>query len=197
VAVEPSEILRQVEHAYHERYEHIPTRASVTFLGVEQIEVLRYRPTGGSAPGGVEYLTLGMSRYPMVPAQADHFDPSTAPRAELLLSLQNDRDDAWRRLAVLAAAPAVESAVYEPGNRVDLGEPWCAGSRCTGAVVVSSEFQPVPVAGLADVQVLRVLPAQPTELAWARVHGSVALLERWAKAATELDDLLRDAVELG
>jgi hypothetical protein len=49
---------------------------------------------------------------------------------------------------------------------------------------------------MADILVLRVLPALPVELAWARVHGSDALMNRWRDSHTELRDLLRDAVEL-
>jgi hypothetical protein len=41
-----------------------------------------------------------------------------------------------------------------------------------------------------------VLPATQTELAWARVHGSERLQQRWLTAGTDLTDLLRDPVEL-
>jgi hypothetical protein len=49
---------------------------------------------------------------------------------------------------------------------------------------------------VADVQVLRVLPATQTELAWARVHGSEQLEQRWQAAGTDLTDLMRDPVGL-
>jgi hypothetical protein len=137
-----------------------------------------------------------MSRYPMTEPSAVSVDPATAPRAELLLSVLGRPDDVWRRLAVLAAAPAVESAVYRIGLRVDLVEPWCAGSRCTGAVLVAGPLRPIAIPGVSAVTVFSLLPATSVELAWARVHGSEALLERWRSAGTEVRDLYRESVAL-
>ncbi len=138
-----------------------------------------------------------MARYPMADPAEVVVAADSAPRAELLLSAAGRPDRLWHALAVLAAAPAVEGAVYRPGNRIDLGEPLSPGSRCTGGVLATAELQPIAVAGVADVQVLRVLPATQTELAWARVHGSEQLHQRWQAAGTDLTDLMRDPVELG
>jgi hypothetical protein len=186
----PPDILQLVETAYRQHFEIPPARASVSFLGVDPIEVLRY-------PEGTidHYLTLGMARYPMADPGDAVIAPS-APRAELLLSAAGRPEQLWRTLAILAAAPAVEGAVYQAGNRVDLEEPLCPGSRCTGGVLASSELQPIVVAGAADVQVLRVLPASATELAWAKVHGSEQLRQRWQAAGTDLTDLMRQPVDL-
>lgn len=204
-----ADLLTLVEAAYRQHYRTMPTRASVSFVGVEPIEVLRYdqsaahRPTGHpereghDEPVATSYLSLGMSRYPMAEPSAVSVDPATAPRAELLLTVLGRPDDVWRRLAVLAAAPAVESAVYRVGLRVDLGEPWCAGSRCTGAVLVAAPLRPIAVPGVSAVAVFRLLPATSVELAWARVHGSDALLDRWRGAGTEVRNLYRDSVGLG
>ena len=201
--------LALVEGAYRQHYETAPARASISFVGVESIEILRYQEFGEEPSGktrltanspesvATSYLTLGMSRHPMTESSATMVDASTAPRGELLLSVLGFPDDVWRRLAVLAAAPAVESAVYRVGMRVELGEPWCAGSRCTGAVVAPGPLADIPVPGLHPVTVFRLLPAAPVELAWARVHGSESLLERWRSAGTELRDLYRDPVVLG
>jgi len=204
------DLLTLVEGAYRQHYETAPIRASVSFVGVEPIQILRYQEPDPQEPSEqrrctehdpepvtTSYLTLGMSRYPMAESSATVVDPGTAPRAELVLSVFGSPDDVWRRLAVLAAAPAVESAVYRVGMRVELGEPWCAGSRCTGAVVVEGPLAAVSVPGMAPVTVFRLLPAAPVELAWARVHGSESLLERWRSAGTELRDLYRDPVVLG
>jgi Suppressor of fused protein (SUFU) len=204
-----ADLLRLVEAAYRQHYETPPARASVSFLGVEPIEVLRYQqPADDEQPSDLvstghrdepvttSYLSLGMSRYPMAEPAAVSVDPVTAPRAELLLSAAGRPDDVWQRLAVLAAAPAVESAVYRYGLRVDLGEPWCAGSRCTGAVLAEGPLRPIAIPGVSAVTVFRLLPATPVELAWARVHGSDALLERWRNARTDLRNLYRDAVRL-
>jgi hypothetical protein len=190
-------VLARVEAAYHQHYETSAVRASVSFVGVEPIEILRYEHRGSSGEQLVsDYLSLGMSRYPMAPSSATVVDPLTAPRAELMLSVLGRPDDVWRRLAVLAAAPAVESVVYQVGARIELGEPWSSASRCTGAVLTAGPLSPVRMPGTADVAMLRVLPALPVELAWARVHGSDALVERWRESRTELRDLRRDAVEL-
>lgn len=188
----PSDLLQLVEAAYRQHFEMVPARASVSFLGVDPIEVLRY-PDGEID----HYLTLGMARFPMGDPGEAMIATASAPRAELMLSAAGRPEFVWRALAVLAAAPAVEGAVYQAGNRVDLGEPLCPGSRCTGGVLAASDLQPITVAGVADVQVLRVLPATQTELAWARVHGSEQLSQRWQAAGTDLTDLMRNPVGLG
>jgi hypothetical protein len=120
------------------------------------------------------------------------------PRAELMLHLHDptdERADIWRRLAVLAAAPAVEGVVYAAGMSVDLGEPLAAGSACTGVLVGESSLASITT-GAGPVAILRVIPATATELAWCRVRGSAALLERWADEGTDLLDLARRAVPL-
>jgi hypothetical protein len=189
------DILATVEAAYRQHFEVAPARASVSFVGVEPIEILRYAGGDFESPCH-HYLSLGMSRYPMTDPADVVVDAATAPRAELVLTVAGRPDDLWRQLAVLAAAPAVEGAVYVPGNRIDLSDPISAGSRCTGVVLTASELQPIAVAGVADVRVLRLQPATATELAWARVHGSEALQQRWAEAGTDLTDLARDPVAL-
>ncbi|MBV9822529.1 MAG: suppressor of fused domain protein [Actinobacteria bacterium] len=188
----PSDLLDLVEAAYREHFEVVPDRASVSFLGVEPLEVLRYPDEGAD-----HYVTLGMARYPMGDPAETTVATSSAPRAELLVTVAGRPERLWRALAVMAAGPAVEGAVYQPGNRLDLGEPLSPGSRCTGAVLAVSELRPIVVPGVADVQVLRLLPATPTELAYARVHGSEQLRQRWQASSTDLTDLMRDPVELG
>ena len=94
-------------------------------------------------------------------------------------------------VALLAAAPAVEGVVYTPGMSIDLGAPLSSSSICTGVVVTES-----PVSGVSDVEVLQIVAATPAELAWCRVRGSAALLERWAAADTDLLDLARRGVAL-
>jgi len=196
VSVHASDVLEAVESAYRQHFEVSAARASVSFVGVDPIEVLRYDETSEDAGMLQTFATLGMSRYPMSGANESVIDAATAPRAELLLTIRAGQSDAWRSLAVLAAAPAVEGAVHAAGNRIDLGEPWVPGSRCTGALLLVGPLAPVVVSGMADVHVLRVAPATATELAWARIHGSEALSQRWKDAATDLADLSRDAVSL-
>jgi hypothetical protein len=186
-----SDFLAAVEAAYQRSFAVQPARASVSFVGVDPIEVLRF------ADGPLDhYLSLGMSRYPMSDPNETVVAHGTAPRAELMLSATGRPDQLWRQLAVLAAAPAVEGAVYESGNRVDLGKPLCPGSRCTGGLLAAGPIESIVVEDSAPVQVLRVLPITQTELAWARIHGSDQLELLWSAAGTDLADLLRDPVDL-
>lgn len=186
-------MLEAVEAALAEHFGQRPLRASVAFVGVEPIEVLRFEPV----PGERAFLTLGMSRHPMTGA-AELVRAADGPRAELMLHVRDPTDqhaDVWRKLAVLAAAPAVEGVVHTPGMTVDLGEPLAAGCACTGVVIAASAVPEIQTA-LGPVAVLSAVPATSTELAWCRVRGSAALRERWAQSATDLLDLTRRAVPL-
>ncbi|MDQ2751315.1 MAG: suppressor of fused domain protein [Pseudonocardiales bacterium] len=162
-------------------------------MGAEPIEVLRFEPI----PGERAYVSLGMSRHPMT-AASEVVIGAGGPRAELMIHVRDDPDHGdvlWRRLAVLAAAPAVEGVVYVAGMTVDLGQPLAPASRCTGGLVLESGLDPIDTpAGVVDV--LQVVPATSTELAWCRVHGAADLRERWAGARTDLLDLGRRAVAL-
>lgn len=171
-----------------------PGRASVSYVGVEPVEVLRFE----LEPGQLVYASLGMARAPMTGADqaVQHAD---GPRAELLLRLHDPVGsfaDAWRAVALLAAAPAVEGVVYGDGLTVDLGQPLGGRSRCTGGVVAGSDLPDIDTPA-GPVAVLRLLPATAAELAWARVHGSAALRARWDEHAIDLLDLGRTAVPLG
>jgi hypothetical protein len=188
-----ADVLAAVERALVEHFGSRPSRASVSFVGVEPLEILRFEPI----PGERAYVSLGMSRRPMT-AAAETAVTESGPRAELMLHLRDPADeyaDVWRSLAVLAAAPAVEGVVHQPGMTVDLGGPLAPGSRCIGVVTADSSLPPL-VTPAGDVAVIHVVPATATELAWCRVHGSTALTERWRRDATDLLDLTRQAVAL-
>src|SRR5579875_1283496 len=148
------------------------------------MEVLRFEPV----PDERVYVSLGMSRHPMTGADASVVSRD-GPRGEVLLRLRDPVDEqvsVWRRLAVLAAAPAVEGVVYAQGMSVDLGEPLTPASACTG-VVVAADAPLEPIATEAGpVTVFRLLPATSAELAWCRVRGADALVERWTAAGTDL-----------
>jgi hypothetical protein len=186
-------VLSAIEAAMVDHFGHRPQRASVSFVGVDPIEVLRFEPI----PGERAYLTLGMARHPMT-GSAESVLSADGPRAELMLHVRDPTDEhaeIWRKLAVLAAAPAVEGVVYAGGMTMDIGEPLVAASACVGVVVVDSPLR--PVAGPSgDVSILQVLPATSNELAWCRVHGSAALRERWLDRDIDLLDLTRRAVPL-
>ena len=186
-------MLALVDDALANHYGQRPGRASVSFVGVAPIEILRFE----QAPGQWAYASLGMSATPMT--AADEFVVSgDGPRAELLLHVRDEAGeyrDVWRKLAILAAAPAVEGVVYRVDMTVDLGEPLAPGSRCTGGLLVPGPLAAVET-GEGTVEVLRVVPAVQTELAWARVRGGAALRERWEQAGTDLLDLARGSVSL-
>jgi hypothetical protein len=184
-----AEVLAAVESVLAQRYESRPTRASVSFVGVDPMQVLRFAAGAQST-----LITLGMSGAPMTSA-AELVQAATGPRAELLVTVRAGWDELWRALAVLGAAPAVEGVVYAPGMSIDTGTPLAPGSRCTGALVTESEIAPVP-AGSVSIQILQLLPATSTELGWCRVRGAPALRERWAEQGTDLSDLGRAAVRL-
>jgi hypothetical protein len=190
---ENEDVLALVDAALAEHFGEQPIRSSVTFVGVPPIEVLRFEPI----PGEYMYATLGMSRAAMTPADAVSASDE-GPRAELMLHV-HARPEAltgvWRSLAVLAAAPVVEGVVYSAGMTVELGNPVALGSRCTGAVVTTSPVD-VIATPVATVGLLQLLPATPTELAWARVHGSAALVELWQRQRADLLDLSREATAL-
>jgi hypothetical protein len=182
-----------VEAALIEHFGSRPTRASVSFVGVDPLEVLRFEPI----PGERAYVTLGMSRHPMTGADSSVL-VIDGPRAELMLHLRDPADelaDVWRSLAVLAAAPQVEGVVYAPDMSVDLGQSLGPRASVTGGVVTESPLAPIDSPD-GTVDVLQLLPATPTELAWCRVRGAAALRERWRDQAVDLLDLRRHAVGL-
>jgi hypothetical protein len=187
------EVLASVHRALAEHFGQQPQRASVSFVGVEPIDVLRFEPI----PDDRAYVTLGMSRHPMTSA-AETVQVTDGPRGELMLELHDPTDrhaEVWRRLAVLAAAPVVEGVVYAPGMTVDLGEPLAPGSRCTG-VLIGESVLPAIGTDSGTVAVLQVIPATSTELGWARVRGAAALRAAWTEHGTDLLELARAAVAL-
>jgi hypothetical protein len=166
-------------------------RASVSFLGTERIDVLRFGPSGGDV---VRYVTLGMSRAPMTGADADVL-ALDGPRAELVLTVRGLQDSALGRLGILASVPAVEGLVIKPGARLELGAPLWDGAPFSAVVVGSPDGQ-IPSLDGPAVDILPIFPATPNELAWARAHGSEALLEQWLVHRTDLRDPWRRAVNL-
>ncbi len=194
-------------------------RAEITFLGSEPIEVLRF---GRTAEGVVRYATLGMSRAPMSDPASPVLDPA-GPRAELVLSLKEHRDNVARRLALLAAIPVVEGVPVVAGAGLDLGEPLWDGAGFTAVLVAEPggliPDLPLPAPSLADptlpggepvsrqpartlgpapapVRFLPVLPMTPNESAFKRIHGAAELQRRWLAAGTDLRDPRRAGLRL-
>ncbi len=193
---DPDSVLLQVEAHLVSVLGHDSGRAGVSFLGAERIDVLRFGPDG---EGLTRYATLGMSRTPMGDPGAEVV-LADGPRAELLLSLRARPDSVLRRLAALAASPAIEGVVLAAGAGLDLGEPLWDGAPFT-AVLVGEPGGLVPDLDLGEdvepVRFLPLLPMTPNEAAWKRVHGAAALQERWLAAGTDLRDPHRAQVALG
>jgi hypothetical protein len=169
-------------------------RAGVTFLGTERIDVLRFGPDG---EGVTRYVTLGASRSPMNDPASPVLDTVAGPRMELLLSVRARPDSVLRRLAVLAASPAVDGVVLAPGMVLELGEPLWDGARFS-AVLIAEPGGLVPDLELGEgrdpVRFCPVLPITANEAAYKRVHGPAALEEAWLQAGTDLRDPARPEV---
>jgi hypothetical protein len=169
-------------------------RASVSFLGADPVQVLRFGPDGD---GLKRYVSIGMSRAPMGDPAADVV-AADGPRAELVLSVRGDTDSVLRRLATLAASPVVEGVVIGRGAGLDLGEPLWDGARFT-AVLAGEPGGLVPdlaLDGAEPVRFLPLLPMTPNEAAWKRVHGAAALEDRWLAQELDLRAPMRPEADL-
>ncbi|MFJ4652339.1 suppressor of fused domain protein [Nocardia sp. NPDC088792] len=169
--------------------------ASVTFLGLEPIDILRI-PDGEL----VHYVTLGGSRHPMTDPAAALADPVRGPRAELVLTLLGGvgaGSGLTRALGVLAAAPAVEGVVLQPDGLLDLGEPLWSGASFTAVLLGAADIPEVELPEPAEpVRFLTVTPITATEAAWVRVRGASALREAWREADIDICDPARGAASL-
>ncbi|MEV4235984.1 suppressor of fused domain protein [Nocardia sp. NPDC049737] len=169
--------------------------ASVTFLGLEPIEILRI-------PGEelVHYVTLGGSRHPMGDPVDLHADPVRGPRAELVLTLRagvGPSSGLARTLGVLVAAPAVEGVVLQADALLDLGEPMWRDAPFTAVLLGQSDIPEVALPEPAEpVRYFAVVPVTATEAAWVRVRGAQALRDAWAEAGIDVHDPARGAASL-
>ncbi|MBF6411929.1 suppressor of fused domain protein [Nocardia cyriacigeorgica] len=170
--------------------------ASVTFLGLEPIEILRIVP----GDDFVHYATLGGSRHPMGDPSELLADPVKGPRAELILTLHaglGASSGLARTLGVLAAAPAVEGVVLQEDALLDLGEPMWTNSPFTAVLLGPSDIPDVVLPEPAEpVRYLDVVPVTATEAAWVRVRGAQALRDAWAEAGIDVRDPNRGAASL-
>lgn len=177
------------------RFGEPSARASVTFLGLEAVDVLCF------ADGGVvRYASVGGARIPMNDPTAIINDPELGPRAEVLVSIRNVGvlpNGLHRRVAVLAAAPAVEGVVLAADGLLDLGEPLWDGARFTAVLLGPSDVPDLELAAPRDpVTFLEAVPITATEAAWVRVRGAEALREAWAEAGIDVHDPTRGPVDL-
>lgn len=196
-----AEILALVEARLRSALGEPDARASVTFVGTDRFEVLRF-PDARDGGDLVRYATLGMSAQPMADPSAVLADPVKGPRAELVLSVRAGlapTDQVLRPLAVLAASPQVEGVIVAPGASLDVGGPLWPGAPF-GSVLVGEAGGLVPDLELdaprEPVRFLPLLPMTPNEAAWKRVRGARELQERWLSHGTDLRDPLRSSVAL-
>jgi len=171
-----------------------PVRASVTFIGVQPMDVLRFGPDTDRV---VRYVTLGCSRQPMGDPEAMLTDAVQGPRAELVLALRGGVDDVLRSIAVLAATPAVEGLVLRADSLIDLREPLWPGAAFTAVVLGSGAIPQLELGGERDpVVFFEAVPVTGTEAAWVRLRGAAALREAWTEAGIDVRDPGRSAVSL-
>jgi Suppressor of fused protein (SUFU) len=175
-----------------------PDAASVTFLGTETIEVLRFREPDGT----VHYVTLGCSRHPMTEPTLEVVDPLRGPRAEIVLRLRDlgPVSGIARSLAILAAVPAVDGVVLCADALVDLGSPlWTAPSSrvpFTAVLLGRSGIRDLPLDPPRDpVQFLSVTPITATEAAWVRLKGADAMRQAWDNDGVDVLDPNRPAAQ--
>ncbi|GAB2638986.1 suppressor of fused domain protein [Gordonia jinhuaensis] len=189
-----------VEAHLREHLSGEPQRASVTFLGVEPIDVLLFAEPVGA---GVQatYASVGCSRHPMSDPLDIHADPEAGPRAEVLirLTVSGPMRGLHRSLATIAAAPSVEGLVLGADALIDLGEPLWDGSVFTAVVLADLEgpdleLPDLDLPGRAEpVHFLRAIPITANEAAWVRLKGVDALRVAWAEAGIDINDPQRAA----
>jgi hypothetical protein len=175
-----------------------PDSASVTFLGTQTIEVLRFRLTDGS----VSYVSVGCSRHPMADPTEMVADPERGPRAEVVLRVRDPGPVSGlaRSLAILAATPAVDGLVLVADALIDLGSPlWASPSGrvpFTAVLLGRSDIADLALPPPRDpVSFLAATPITATEAAWVRLKGADAMRHAWEADGVDICDPDRPAAQ--
>jgi Suppressor of fused protein (SUFU) len=176
-----------------------PDVASVTFLGAEPIDVLRFLP---GADGVVHYVSLGCSRHPMTDPTAIVADPQRGPRAEVVLRLRNPGPISRlaHSLAIVAATPAVDGVVLTEDALIDLGSPlWEKRSRPAPFTAILLGRSDIPDLSLDPprdpVRFLSATPITATEAAWVRLRGAEAMRDAWQSDGVDVLNPNRPAAQ--
>jgi hypothetical protein len=176
-----------------------PDSASVTFLGIEPIEVLRFR---SGADGLVHYVSLGCSRHPMGDPTEILVEQLCGPRAEVVLRLRDPGPAIGiaRSLAILAATPIVEGVVLAADAMIDLGSPlWASPSGqvpFTAVLLGRSDIPDLLLEPPRDpVNFLSATPITATEAAWVRLKGAEAMRQAWQNDGVDVLDPNRRAAQ--
>ena len=192
-----TDVLAEVRAHLHEHFVRAgitaePDAASVTFLGTERIDVLRFGPDGG---GVYHYVSLGCSRHPMFDPTEMVSDALRGPRAEVVVALRGPSPKGLSRsVAILAAAPAVEGLMLEPDALVDLRSPLWDSAPFTAFLLGRSDVDDVPLpAPRPPVTVLSATPITGNEAAWVRLKGADAMREAWVQDGVDVLDPSRRA----
>ena len=173
-----------------------PDEASVTFLGTERIDVLRFGPDDN---GVSHYVSLGCSRHPMLDPTEMVTDALHGPRAEVVVALRGPSPTGLARsLAIVAAAPAVEGLVLEADALIDLESPLWDASSFSAFLLGRSTIDDVPlIEPLRPVTILSATPITATEAAWVRLKGADAMREAWQQDGVDVFDPERPAAQPG
>ncbi len=176
-----------------------PDVASVTFLGAEPIEVLRFRRRADDV---VRYVSVGCSRRPMTDPTAMVADPERGPRAEVVLRLRNPGPITRlaHSLAIVAATPAVDGVVLAEDALIDLGSPlWdnpSGPAPFTAMLLGTSDIPDLPLGPPRDpVRFLSATPITATEAAWVRLRGAEAMRDAWRTDGVDVLDANRPAAQ--
>lgn len=182
-----TDVLAEVRAHLRAHFGLEPDAASVTFLGTQSFDVLRFGPDD---EGVNHYVSLGCSREPMTDPSEFAADPVRGPRAEVAVALRGPTPSGLARsVAVLAAAPAVEGLILAPDALVDLGAPLWSGAPFTAFLLGHSEISNVDLPAPSDpVAVLSAVPITPTEAAWVRLKGAEAMREAWRTDGVDVLD---------
>jgi Suppressor of fused protein (SUFU) len=171
-----------------------PDIASVTFLGVEHMDVLRFGP---EPDGSVHYVTVGCARHPMTDPSEAVADPLRGPRAEVVLTLHSGSvtPGLARSLAIIAATPAVEGMVLVADALIDLSGPLWTGAPFTAVLLGPAEVADLPLPDpLEPVRFLAAVPITGNEAAWVRLKGADAMRQAWLDDGVDILDPGRPAV---
>jgi Suppressor of fused protein (SUFU) len=176
-----------------------PDVASVTFLGAEPIDILRFLP---GADGVVHYVSLGCSRHPMIDPTAIVADPQRGPRAEVVLRLRNPGPICRlaHSLAIVAATPAVDGVVLTEDALIDLDSPlWekrSGPAPFTAILLGRSDIPDLSLDPPRDpVCFLSATPITATEAAWVRLRGADAMRDAWRSDGVDVLDPNRPAAQ--
>ncbi|MET0898185.1 MAG: suppressor of fused domain protein [Mycobacterium sp.] len=168
-----------------------PDSASVTFLGVERIEVLRFGPDRN---GVIHYVSVGCSRHPMGDPTQIAADPLHGPRAEVVVSLRDSAPTAGlsRAIALLAATPAVDGVVLQPDALIDLGATLWDGAKVSAVVLGVGAIPDLVLDPPREpVQFLSATPISANEAAWMRLKGIDELRRTWEQDGVDVRDPAR------